>query len=392
MNIPIWQGSSSFTIASASYYNTPSTGSSPTPFGLYDADASFKADADKVANWCARRLGYPIMDVEMQDINFWACFEEAVTEYSAQVNQFNVRDHLLSLRGNSTSINVSQRVLSNNLGSIIDIAENYGTEAGSGGKITYKTGSIDIVADKQAYNLQTLFADVHEAGERIEIKKVFHEGPPAIVRYFDPFVGTGMGTQQLLDSFGWGNYTPAVNFIMMPIYADILRLQAIEMNDQIRKSAYSFEITGDELRIFPIPRQPYKLWFHYIVKKDRNNVLLTPTGSVSDYSNAPYDNITYGSINDIGRQWVWQYTLALVKELLGNIRNKYSTVPAPGAEVTLNGADLISQATTDKEKLITQLRENLEQLSRKALMANEQEIAANLQNTMRNVPLKIYIG
>lgn len=392
MNIPIWQGSSSFSLASASYYSIPPTGSSPTPFGLYDTDAEFKSDADKVSNWCARRLGYPIMDVEMQDINFWACFEEAVTEYSAQVNQFNVRDHLLSIRGSSTTNSVTQRVIKNNLGPIIDIAENYGSEAGSGGNITYKTGSIDVIADKQVYDLQTLFANVSESGERIEIKKVFHEGPPAIVRYFDPFVGTGMGTQQLLDSFGWGNYTPAVNFIMMPIYADVLRLQAIEMNDQIRKSAYSFELVNNELRIFPIPRQPYKLWFHYIVKKDRNNPLLTPTGSVSDYSNVPYDNITYNSINDIGKQWVWQYTLALAKELLGNIRNKYSTVPAPGAEVTLNGADLVTQGTSDKEKLITQLRENLEQLSRKTLMANEQEIATNLQNTMRGVPLKIYIG
>lgn len=392
MNIPIWQGSSSFTLASSSYYSVPPTGSSPTPFGLYDTDTDFKSDADKVANWCARRLGYPIMDVEMQDINFWACFEEAVTEYSAQVNQFNVRDHLLSIRGSSTATSVTQRVIKNNLGPIIDIAENYGSEAGSGGNITYKTGSIDVVADQQLYDLQTLFANVSESGERIEIKKIFHEGPPAIVRYFDPFVGTGMGTQQLLDSFGWGNYSPAVNFIMMPIYADILRLQAIEMNDQIRKSAYSFELVNNQLRIFPIPRQSYKMWFHYIVKKDRNNPLLTPTGSVSDYSNVPYDNITYNSINDIGKQWVWQYTLALAKELLGNIRNKYSTVPAPGAEITLNGSDLVTQGTADKEKLITQLRENLEQLSRKTLMANEQEIATNLQNTMRGVPLKIYIG
>jgi len=392
MNIPIWPGSSSFSATSASYYNTPSTGSSPTPFGLYDTDSDFKSDADKVAVWCARRIGYPIMDVEMQDINFWACFEEAVTEYSSQVNQFNVRDHLLSIRGSSTSTSVTQRVIKNNLGPIIDIAENYGSEAGSGGNITYKTGSIDVVADQQVYDLQTLFANVSESGERIEIKKIFHEGPPAIVRYFDPFVGTGMGTQQLLDSFGWGNYSPAVNFIMMPIYADILRLQAIEMNDQIRKSAYSFELVNNQLRIFPIPRQSYKMWFHYIVKKDRNNPLLTPTGSVSDYSNVPYDNITYNSINDIGKQWIWQYTLALSKELLGNIRNKYSSIPAPGAEVTLNGADLVSQANTDKEKLVMQLRENLEQLSRKALLANEQEAALSLQNTMRGVPLKIYIG
>lgn len=379
MNIPIWPGSSSFTPGS-------------TPFGFYDDDYYFQQDVDKVAKWCATRLGYPIMEVELQDINLYACFEEAITEYSAQVNQFNVRDHLLSLRGSDAANNVSQRVISNNLGSIIDIAENYGTEAGSGGKIPYRSASIDVVADRQVYDLQALVGDVLHSSQSIEIKKVFHEGPPAIVRYFDPFVGTGMGTQQLLDSFGWGNYTPAVNFIMMPIYADILRLQAIEMNDQIRKSAYSFDLTGNQLRIFPIPRQNYKMWIHYIVKNDRNNPLFIDEGAVADYSNVGYQNITYSNINDIGKQWIRQYTAVLAKETLGNVRNKYSSIPIPNADVTLNGADLISQAQSEKEKLVTQLRENLEQLSRKALMANEQEIAMNLQNTIKAVPLKIYIG
>jgi hypothetical protein len=379
MNIPIYPGSSSFQPGD-------------TPFGLYDYDNQFQTDADKVVTFCARRLGYPIMDVELQDVNFYACFEEAVTEYTTQVNQFNIRDHLLSLRGNSVSSDVSQRVISNNLGAIIDIAENYGTEAGSGGKIPYRTGSIQVKADQQTYNLQSLIGDQLHNGQTIEIKKVFHEGPPAIIRYFDPFVGTGMGTQQLLDSFGWGNYTPAVNFIMMPIYADLLRLQAIEMNDQIRKSAYSFDLIGNELRIFPIPRQDYTMWLHYIVKNDRNNVLQSASGSMSDYSNVSYNNIQYSKINDIGKHWIREYAAACCKEVLGNVRNKYSTIPAPGAEVTLNGADLISQAQAEKEKLITQLRENLEQLSRKTLMANEQEIAASLQNTIKNVPLKIYIG
>lgn len=391
MNIPIWPGSSSFSTYSASYYGGTSS-VSPTPFGIYDSDAEFKSEADKVANWCARRLGYPIVDIELQDINFWACFEEASNEYSAQVNQFNIRDHMLSLRGSSTSNDLTQRVISNNLGAIIDIAENYGTEAGSGGKLAYKSGSLTVNANQQVYNLQTLFADVYESGQAIEIKKVFHEGPPAIVRYFDPFVGTGMGSQNLLDSFGWGNYSPAVNFIMMPIYADVLRLQAIELNDQIRKSAYSFDLTGNELRIFPIPRQSYTVWFHYIVKSQRGNPLLTATGSVADYSNANYTNIVYSSINDIGKQWIWQYALSLAKEILGNIRNKYTTIPIPGSDTTLNGADLVAQAQTDKEKLVTQLRETLELLSRKSLMANEQEIANNLQNTIKGVPLKIYIG
>ena len=85
----IWQGSSSFQ-------------SGDTPWGLYDSDNEFTSSADKFADWCARRLGYPIMSVELQSGSFYACFEESVTEYSAQVNQFNIKDNLLTLRGQPT--------------------------------------------------------------------------------------------------------------------------------------------------------------------------------------------------------------------------------------------------------------------------------------------------
>ena len=69
-NIPIWPGSSSFT-----------TTSDPTPFGFYDTDIQFQSDADNVAKFCTRRLGYPLVDVELQNINFYTAFEEAVTTY-----------------------------------------------------------------------------------------------------------------------------------------------------------------------------------------------------------------------------------------------------------------------------------------------------------------------
>ena len=74
-----------------------------------------------------------------------------------------------------------------------------------------------------------------------------------MVKYFDPLVGTGLGSQNMLEGFGWGAYSPGTSFMMMPIYADMLRIQAIEFNDQIRKSAYSFELQNNKLRLFPIP-------------------------------------------------------------------------------------------------------------------------------------------
>ena len=77
--IPIWPGSASF-----------SANNSPTPFSFYDTDPDFASDAPVVAKWCAQRLGYPLVDIELQQENFYAAFEEAVTEYGTQVYQFEV--------------------------------------------------------------------------------------------------------------------------------------------------------------------------------------------------------------------------------------------------------------------------------------------------------------
>jgi hypothetical protein len=390
MNISIWPGSSSFTTVSSSYY-VSNSGSSPTSFGYYDNDTMFKSEADKVANWCARRLGYPIMEVELQDINFYTAFEEAVTEFSTQVNMNNAKDYMLTLQGTSTSNALSQRTIATNMGRTIELAKNYGNEVGSGGNISWKKGYIDLQSGTGSYDMQALWGNVSESGDRIEIKRVFHEFSPAIVRYFDPYVGTGAGTQQMLDSFGWGSYSPAVSFMVMPIYADLLRMQAIEMNDQIRKSAYSFEIRNNSINIYPIPTYPVRFWFEYVNAEDRNNPLKYATGSVSDLSNVPYGRIVFSNIKDIGLQWIYKYTLAVSKEMLGLIRGKYTSVPIPGAETTLNGTDLVSQGREDKANLITELTTLLQSMGRQGQMEQEAAIATAMSTQLNKVPLYIYI-
>jgi len=374
-----------------------STASESTPFGLYDNDTSFQSDAPKFAKWCAQRLGYPIMAVELQDIQFYTCFEESITEYSAQVNQFNIRENLLSLRGQATGSNVTHKNVTPNLAGNIRIAEQYGTEAGVGGTVDFKSGSIDIASGSQVYDLNSLWAAPSESGQAIEVRKVFYEETPAVHRYFDPYAGTGAGSYNMLDSFGWGGMTPAVQFMMMPIYADLLRMQAIEFNDQIRKSAYTFQLRNNKIRIFPNPSRSYKLWFEYIVKSDRDNPLQTRFGEtadtlVSDYSNVPYDNMQYQYINDVGKQWVRKYGLALSKELLGMVRSKYGSIPVPNAETTLDGDTLRGEATTEKEALVTELRENLEASSRKMMLEADSDESTRLQEKLQKVPLPIYIG
>lgn len=393
MNIPIWPGSSSFVALSASYY-TGSTNVRPTPFGYYDSDIVFKSEADKVSDWCARRLGYPIMEVELQDINFYAAFEEAITEFSTQVNMYNAKDYMLTLIGTPASNQLSQVPIQANMGRTIELAKAYGSEAGTGGTVDWKKGYIDLMPGFQSYDLDALWANVSESGKSIEIKRVYHDFTPAIVRYFDPYVGTGAGTQQLLDSFGWGSYSPAVSFLIMPIYADLLRMQAIELNDMIRKSSYSFELRNNKLNIYPIPTANLRLWFEYVLTEDRNSPIPSgsvPGQSVSDLSNVPFDRIQFSYIKPVGVQWIYKYALAVSKEMLGLIRGKYSTVPIPGAEATLNGADLLAQGREDKTALITELQTMLQSMTRRDQMQQEQEISDAMQSQLRKVPLYIYI-
>ena len=380
----IWAGSSNFS-------------SSQTPYGFYDTDTEFSGSGnhsvDKFADWAAKRLGYPIVEVEMPSGSFYACYEESITEYSAQVNQFNIRDNLLSLQGQSTSSAITHRKVTPTFGRAIELSEQYGTEAGVGGTISFKTGSINIVSGSQQYDLNALWSNVSESGKAIEVRKVHYEGSPAVTRYFDPYAGTGDGSYNMLDSFGWGNNSPAVSFMMMPIYADLLKVQAIEFNDQIRKSGYSFELVNNNLRIFPKPTSNYKLHFKYLVKEDRNNTLQgTSNGVISDFSNAPYDNMLFKDINDVGKQWIKKYALALCKELLGSIRSKYASLPIPNAETTLDGDTLRTEATAEKEILVTQLREMLESTSRKALLEADKDEAQHLQEKLQKVPYPIYIG
>jgi len=378
--IPIWSGLSNFD-------------SGQTPFGFYDADSEFNSDADRVAEWCAKRLGYPIVDIELQSGSFYAVFEEAITEYSSQVNYFNIKENLLTLQGTPSSSNLTHREITPNFDRTITLAQQYGTEAGVGGDVTYKTGSIDINKNSgQTYDLDALWTNVSESGNSIEIKRVFYEATPAMQRFFDPYVGTGAGSDAMLQGFGWGNYTPAVNFLMVPMYDDLLRVQAIEFNDQIRKSAYTFELINNQLRIFPIPTEDSTIHFQYIVENDRKNPLKTNNGSITDFSNATYNNMSYTEINHAGKQWIRKYTLALSKELLGSIRAKYASVPIPGGEVSLDGDTLRNEATTEKENLLTQLREDLEATSRRNMLERQKDEAEFMSETLNRIPYPIYIG
>ena len=381
-NIPIWNGSSTFTPGE-------------TPFGFYDNDLQFQVDIDKFAVFASRRLGYPIVEIELQDLNFYAAFEEAITTYGNEIYAYQVAENLLTLQGApTTTAPGNNELVQENLSNVILLSNQYGTEAGVGGTVSWYTGSLTLTPGVQNYDMKSWATSQNIQGG-IEIKRIFYENTPAITRYFDPYAGAGAGMMSMMDSMGFGGYSPAMNFMLMPLSYDMQKFQMIEFNDQIRKSQYSFELVNNMLRIFPIPNGGVpSLRFEYILQSERNQPYVERNGQsiITNASNVPYTNPTYTTINSIGRQWVFEYGLAIVKEILGYVRGKYSTVPIPGSEVTLNQGDLISAATTEKQALIERLRAYLDTTSRKVLLENKSLEAEYQNKTIAQVPMTIFIG
>jgi hypothetical protein len=387
-NIPVYTGNSSFFPGD-------------TAFGFYDYQYDFQVDADKVVTFVTRRLGWPIEVVELQPIQIYTCFEEAVTVYGNEVYQFQIRENMLSMEGNHTGSGpYNQKLMTPSLGGMVRIAENYGEEAGVGGNVTWYSGSVQLQQGVQEYDLDKWAQQSGSIGvnDYIEVKRVFYEAPPAALRYFDPYVGIGYSYEGLMNSFGFGAYSPAITFLLMPLFFDLQRIQAIELNDQIRKASFSFEIQNNKLKIFPIPRIDFPLWIQYVKGSERDSVVggLNASGSamtnlITNPSNVPYDNPNYNYINSVGRMWIYQYTLALCRELLGYVRGKYSTVPIPGSEVTLNQADLLTDARSTKEALLLQLREALAETGRQTQLEKQAANAENLNKTLANVPMGFYI-
>lgn len=384
---PIWNGTAG-----------PISGS--TPFGFYDNDPIFQADGPKVANFCARKLGYPIMEVELQSGSFYACFEEAISVYAEELYLHKIKDNYLTLEGTSTGSALNNQVVFPNLNTIINISENYGTPIQVGGYIDQYKAPLYLTASKQTYDLQEWAESrgLVQPGDRVVINRIYYEAQPAINQYYDPYIGGSINYQGATENFGWASYSPGLNFVLFPIYWDIARIQEIEMSNIVRRSVYSFSITNNKLTIFPWPDQDgIVVWIDYAKESELNNVSKNSPysgslGLVTNPSNVPYANITYGQINQPGKQWIYEYTLALASELLGLIRGKYTQVPVPGAEVTLNGADLVSKGRDQLAALRERLRGDFDALSRQAQLERKQSENQSISSTLNEVPMFIYLG
>jgi hypothetical protein len=384
------------------------------PFDYYlnescnNNESTFENDCSSSAVWAAKRLGYPIVDIEMLDTNFYACFQEATLEYNRIINDFNIVNNMSDLNGiaqdkfeNLTGMSVR----GTGLPYVVKMSRQYGTEAMANGDVEVYKSAIDISGASnlnesvQTYDLNKLIGeDIRNLpiGSKIEVRRIYHKRPPAAARIYDPFSMTGMSYSNVLSELGFGAYSPATQFLMTPIFEDLERMQAIEFNDEVRKSHYSFEILGNnKLKIFPIPTYDFKLYIEYTIDTDKD-ISNFQSGSryqyISDASDVPYGLCTYCKINQSGKQWIKKFFLALCKETLGRILQKYSSVPTPGGEVTLDGAELRSEANEEKTDLESSLREMLDKTLRTEQLSKKSEESEYMNKMLSHVPVKIYIG
>ena len=71
-------------------YQDPSDGFDvigETPHGIYDNDTEFQNDSLNICKYVSRKLGHPVMQLEFNSGSIYACFEEAVSEYSQQIEK-----------------------------------------------------------------------------------------------------------------------------------------------------------------------------------------------------------------------------------------------------------------------------------------------------------------
>jgi hypothetical protein len=376
--------------------------SGPTPFGFFDSDAEFQSEADSIVTFVKRKLGDDILSVELTRKQIWASFEESFCEYGSIINQYQAKSQLANLLGASTGSNLSgseQTFPRENLEFMLRRAEPYAMEAGGGGSYNMLSGSIDLVKNQQDYDLYSDLKDgsdtalfnnpLNNPKTKMKIMEVFHFSPQNAYRFFD----TDSAINYLANEFAFESYTPETIFYVLPVFEDVLRGGMLDLSTRVRRSNYSYKITGTKIRIFPMPTgdpvRPKKLWLRVHFAPDAMNPAYEDSTiyGVSNLSNVPYGNLLYSRINSIGRQWVRQYTLALCKELLGLIRSKFTTVPIPGADLTLNGTDLVSQGREDKENLKTKLTEMLTELTYDKMLESEAAAAESLTNILKKIPI-----
>lgn len=363
-----------------------------TAFGIFDSDTLFQSDADRVLEYVRRNMGDPVLDIQMSASMVYEAFEQACMEYSSLINQYQAKSALVTYLGSSiTSTSGSENTYpTRNLEFLKKMAEPFGEEAGVGGSSPWYSGSIQMRAGVQKYDLQVALSGTgaltgSNADRRIQVRKLHHYSPLSAYRFF----GVNSSLNYLNNEFHFESYTPETIFYLLPIWEDILRSMQFETSNRIRRSQYSYDIHNNILTLYPTPTQDYNLWLDYTLVPS----LTTDGGNkVANLSNVPFGFINYSTLNSMGKMWIWRMSLAFSKEMEGLLRRKMSTIPIPNGDLTLDGDAMVNDGRSEQDKLREELKAILEELTYDKLSARQAELADAVERQLAKVPLGIYVG
>jgi hypothetical protein len=398
------------------------TGSLPFAMGLYTGSAGFLSGAVDQVAYTYKKLGGDVLDIEITEGQVYSAYEEAVLEYSYIVNVHQAKNSLSSMLGASTgSFDSHGQLLTGNSlsGSNVELkfpkfevvyAQKVGaglaSRAGFGGDKNIYSASFDVTSNQQTYDVQQIISssavDTDNAsypyynkldGKKIHVTKVFYKTPHAMWRFY----GYYGGLNTVGDLASYGQFSDDSTFELIPAWQN--KAQAMGFEDAIytRNSHYSYQIKNNNLTLYPAPVDisPDKFWVEFYVEEDpwvENAASKVGTEGINNMNTLPFENIPYHKINSIGKQWIRRFALAVSKEMLGNIRSKFATIPIPGESVTLNGADLISQSKDEQEKLREELKTVLDELTYSKLMETDAATVESVNKIQERIPLSVYVG
>jgi hypothetical protein len=382
----------------------------PTPYGFYDNDIAFQSEADSFVFYTKRSLGEDLMTVELTSKQIWSCLEDAVSEYARHVNEIKIQSDIVSVLGMPTgSVDMTNTYPRQSLEFFNRLADPYSTEAFVGGSYDAKMGYIQLVLGQQDYNLYTDLIDPKtnlplsqsvESGKRSKLKivEVFHFEPLAAQQFL---LNASNMTSFLAQNFNFESYVNSTVFYVLPIFEDVLRRGMLEAAFRVRRSHYSYEMLGTNIRFFPIPTgqfQTGKLWIKsFVGQLDPFNPGYQDDSihGISGPNNVPFSNLQFSTINQPGRQWIRKYAFARCRELLGIIRSKFSTIPVPNAEITLDGEKLRQEGQEEQVKLTESLKEWLTNFTTAKLAEQQVSLAESLNKQLSFIPMPkgaIYVG
>jgi hypothetical protein len=377
------------------YWNgSASAYSGSTSFGYFDGDTQLQTDAPKIASYITGQLGYPVQVVELTDKLIYDNIEQGIMRFSMLTNEFNTKENYFDLIGlSSSNNNFTEKLVVPNLNWALKISDTYGVDAGvpNDGGVSWRSGSIQLTAGQQIYNLKTDYFDsVHPNESSFTIRKIYNAPLPARNAYQQNPILPAQGIPYgIISGFSSGDSTGYGSQLLYPLSWQVSRIQAVKMTREVFGKSYSFELIGANLRIFPIPKTDGVLVFEYTVGSDTDGM-----NTIDDVIGSPhqieYDLIPWSKMSKKDKTWTIEYILALCKINLGMIRRKFRSIPYPNGEVSLDGDDLVSEGTVRKEQLEIEYREQLEGLSKERGIQIKVDTLRARKEMLNEIPLGIY--